>query len=46
MTRASSGSGTLQVASRRTRIVPPGPTTRSGVDFRNSSGRSAVYTLS
>ena len=40
--RASSGSGTLQRASRRIWTTSCGPTTRSGVDLRNNSGRSAL----
>ncbi len=38
-TRASSGSGTDQFESRRTRIGSPGPATRLGVALKNSSGR-------
>src|SRR5215208_6876480 len=38
-TSASSGSGTLHLLSARTRMGFSGPTTRSGVAFRNSSGR-------
>ena len=40
-TRASSGSGTHQRVSRRTRIGCPGPTTRLGVALKNNSGRDA-----
>ena len=46
ITSVNSGSGTLHVLSARTRIGSPGETTRSGVAFRKSSGRAAVYTLS
>ena len=40
-TRVSSGSGTLHVASARTRTIIPCPTARRPVDLKNSSGRSA-----
>ena len=41
ITSTSSGSGAFHAESRRTPIGSPGATTRSPVDLKNSSGRSA-----
>ena len=41
MTSASSGSGTLQRASRRMPTASPGETTLSGSDLKKISGRAA-----
>ena len=46
ITIASSGSVAVKVESRRRPIGCPGPAQREAVALKNSSGRSAAYTLS